>query len=158
MTEVARYGNIVLMGNIRQEILKRISELDLTIYRVSKLVKTEIPQRTVYGYLAGEQDTTTEVASILLEALNLKIQPDQTIKENTMSKSTTFRGRIISEWEQAGKPNWSNRELLAMCLLTDFEFKREGANPAPVFRGYVETNNYSKSMTWAQGLKFKNWK
>lgn len=159
LTYNAIYGIIVLMETIRQEILRRMSELDLTIYQVAKLVKESIPQRTVYNYLAGQQDTTTETASILMAVLGLTIQTVPDFKETLkMSKPTSFRGRIIDEWKQAGKPTWSSRELLAMCLLTDFEFKREGANPAPVFREYVESNNYSMSMTWAQGLKFKNWK
>ena len=159
VTYNAIYGIILLMENIRQKTLKRMSELGLTIYQVAKLVKGTIPQRTVYNYLTGQQDTTTETASMLLAVLGLTIEPVPEFKETLrMSKPTSFRGRIIDEWKQAGKPQWCSRELLAMCLLIDFEFKREGANPAPVFRGYVESNNYAMSMTWAQGLKFKNWK
>ena len=152
------------MGQIRDSILKQMLELGLTIYQVSKMVEGKIPQRTVYTFLTGEKDMGTETASLIIEALGLVVNadPDQTDLKKGIAMKTekpkSFRGRIIAEWENIGKPNWSPKELLGMCLLVDFELRTEGLNPAEVFRKYVETGNYSKAMMWAQGLKFKTWR
>lgn len=152
------------MGQIRDSILKQMLELGLTIYQVSKMVEGKIPQRTVYTFLTGDKDMGTETASIIIEALGLvvNVNPDQTnIKKGIAMKAEkpkSFRGRIMVEWENVGKPNWSPKELLGMCLLVDFELRAEELNPAEVFRKYVENGNYSKAMMWAQGLKFKTWK
>ena len=152
------------MSDVRKAILRQMSSLGLTIYQVSKMVENRIPKRTVYAFLSGEKDTVTETASILMKTLGLKVEikPDRTkyLRDKKMKKEKpeSFRGRAIAEWEKAGKPNWSSRELLAICLLVDFELRTEGLNPAKVFRKYVENSNYSRAMTWAQGLKFKNWK
>ncbi|MBA7527938.1 hypothetical protein ES705_20120 [subsurface metagenome] len=151
------------MGQIRDSILKQMLELKLTIYQVSKMVEDKIPQRTVYTFLTGEKDMGTETASIIIETLGLvvKVDPNQTnLKKGIAMKAEkpkSFRGRIITEWEHLGKPNWSPRELLGMCLLIDFELRKEGKNPAKIFRKYVENGDCSNAMTWAQGLKFKTW-
>jgi len=152
------------MSNIRNIILEQMLSLGLTIYQVSKMVKERIPKRTVYAFLSGEKDTGTETASILMEALGLKmaVNPDRTEYLRTeimkQSKHKSFLGRIKNEWEKAGKPNWSLRELLGICLLIDLELSIEGLNPAQKFRNAVESNNYSYLITWAHGLKFKTWK
>ncbi len=152
------------MSDLRDKILEQISNLDITLYRVSKMVKDRIPKRTLYAFLSGEKDTGTETASILMEALGLKIEvnPDRTeyLRAEIMeqSKPKSFLGRIKKEWEKAGKPNWSLRELLGFCLLIDLELSIEGLNPAQKFRNAVESKNYSYLITWAHGLKFKTWK
>lgn len=141
-----------------------MTSLGLTIYQVSKMVKDRIPKRTVYAFLSGEKDTGTETASILMETLGLKVEvnSDRTeyLRAEIMkqSKTKTFLGRIKNEWEKAGKPNWSLRELLGFCLLIDLELSIEGLNPAQKFRNAVESKNYSYLITWVQGLKFKTWK
>lgn len=61
------------MSEIRDAILKQMRKSGMTIYQLAKLVEDKIPQRTVYGFLAGEQDTGTETASVLMKALGLKI-------------------------------------------------------------------------------------
>ncbi len=152
------------MGQIRDSILKQMLKLEFTIYQVSKKVEGKIPQRTVYTFLTGEKDTGTETASILMETLGLKvvITPDRTkyLRNEKMKKEKpeSFRGRVIAEWKRAGEPNWSSREQFAICLLVDFELRKEGKNPAEVFRKHVENGNYSEAMKWVQGLKFKTWK
>ncbi|MBC8470755.1 MAG: hypothetical protein H8D56_14880 [Planctomycetes bacterium] len=151
------------MIDIRNTILEQISNLDINHYQVSKMVKDRIPKRTVYAFLSGEKDTGTKTASILMEALGLKVKvnPDRTeyLRAEIMkqSKPKSYLGRIKNEWEKAGKPNWSLRELLGICLLIDLEFSIEGLNPAQKFRNAVESKNYSYLITWAQGLKFKTW-
>ena len=152
------------MGQIRDSILKQMLKLEFTIYQVSKKVEGKIPQRTVYTFLTGEKDMGTETASILMETLGLKVEvnPDRTeylrAERMKQSKPKSFLGRIRNEWEKAGKPNWSLRELLGFCLLIDLELSIEGLNPAQKFRNAVESKNYSYLITWVQGLKFKNWK
>jgi hypothetical protein len=61
------------MSKIRRAILSRMHELGLTTYRVSKMVEGRVPQRTVYDFLSGKTDASTEVASAIIEALGLKI-------------------------------------------------------------------------------------
>lgn len=152
------------MFDIRNTILEQISNLDINIYQVSKLVKDRIPKRTVYAFLSGEKDTGTETASILMEALGLKVEVDPDRNEYLRAeimeqiKPKSFLGRIKDEWEKAGKPNWNLRELLGICLLIDLEFSIKGLNPAQKFRNAVESKDYSYLITWANGLKFKTWK
>ncbi len=138
--------------------------MGLTIYQVSNLVRHKIPQRTVYAFLAGEKDAGTRTASAIMKALGLIVSADPNktnLKKGVdmkIEKPKSFRGRMIAEWKKAGKPSWNKRELLAMCLLVDFEFKAEGLNQAPTFRKHVESNKYSKAYGWAQGLKISKWK
>jgi len=152
------------MSEIRDAILRQMLELGLSIYQVSILVEDDIPQRTVYAFLTGEKDAGTETASLIMKAVGLVIEPvgDKSLfvggavmKEK---KAKTFLGRAKQEWAKAGKPNWSPRELLGICLLIDLELGIEGLNPAPKFRRAVESKNYNYLITWAQGLKFASWK
>ena len=152
------------MATIRQSILKQLADLELTIYQVSKMVNDKISQRTVYAFLTGEKDTSTETASIIMEALGLTVNANSSksklIKGIGMKtqRPRTLRGRVIAEWQKVGKPKWSPRELLGMCLLVDLEFSIEGLNPAEKFRTAVENKDYNYLITWAQGLKFSSWK
>lgn len=70
---MCRIWHITSMADIRQSILERMRELDWTINHVSVLVQGRIPRRTVYAYLTGEVDARTEVASILMDVLDLTI-------------------------------------------------------------------------------------
>jgi len=72
------------MSKIRDIILKQMLNSGLTIYRVSKIVEDEVPQRTIYDFLSGKTDTTAEVVWILLEALGLTI----TTKQRTFLERT----------------------------------------------------------------------
>lgn len=153
----------VLMSQIRKAILEQMLELDLNIHQVSKLVKSEVPRRTVYAFLTGDKDTGTKTASLLMKAVGLTVKTDaqktSSIKEKQMeARPKTFRGRAILEWKKAGKPNWSLRELLGVCLLIDLEFDIEGENPAPTFRKHIRAKDYTQLSTWANGLKFASWK
>ncbi len=152
------------MQSIRETILKQMADLELTIYQVSKMLENKIPQRTIYTFLTGEKDTSTATASLIMEMLGLsiKVENGNTISKKEIfmktQKPKTFRGRVIAEWEKIGKPDWSPREILGICLLVDFEFRIEGNNPAPIFRNRIESKDYSKAIAWAQGLKFSEWK
>ncbi len=138
-------------------------KLGLSIYQVSKLVRDKIPQRTVYAFLAGEKDTGTETASVIMNAIGLTMKPKSekirfrkgiAMKEK---KSNSLRGRVKQEWEKAGKPKWTPRELLGICLLIDLEFSTEGLNPAEKFHTAIVNKDYNYLITWAQGLKLKEW-
>ena len=152
------------MSRIRDSILEQMLKLGLSIYQVSKMVEDKIPQRTVYAFLTGEKDTGTETASMIMEALGLTINtnPNKTrlLKGAGMKIQSTksFTGRVVSEWEKSGKPSWSQRELLAICLLIDLEFSIEGLNPAKKFRQAVEAKDFNYIKMWSQGLKFSSWK
>ena len=152
------------MSHIRNAILRQISSLGLSVYQVSQMVEDHIPKRTVYAFLSGEKDTGTKTASVIMEALGLSVNvdPDNDLLtkgiDMKVEKPRTLRGRVIAEWKKAGKPNWSPRELLGMCLLVDLEFSSEGLNPAEKFRHAVKSKDYGYLITWAQGLKFKSWK
>lgn len=78
------------MSKIRDAILSRMAELNLTTYRVSKMVEGEVPQRTVYSFLSGEVDASSEVVSILMNALGLTI----TVKSKKMEKRLTRTGKF----------------------------------------------------------------
>jgi hypothetical protein len=152
------------MSTIRDEILKQMLDLGLSMYQVAKLVKNKVPQRTVYAFLTGEKDTSTETASVIMESIGLYLKVENKklnfpkgviVKEK---KANSFTGRVKQEWEKAGKPNWTPRELLAICLLIDLEFSIEGLNLTPKFRKAVEVKDYKYLITWAQGLKFSSWR
>lgn len=161
---IALFCNNLLMGQIRDSILKQMLKLEFTIYQVSKKVEGKIPQRTVYTFLTGEKDMGTETASILMETLGLKVEVnpdrDEYLKAERMKqiKPKTFLGRIKNEWEKAGKPKWNLRERIGMCLLIDLEFRIEGPHPAEEFRKAVERKDYKYIKTWVHGLKFETWK
>ena len=164
LTKAVLSCNDILMSQIRDSILRRMLKLGLSIYQVSKIVEDAIPQRTVYAFLTGEKDTGTETASVIMKAIGLTIEPRKDdvvfIKGIKMreEKPKKFKPRVKAEWEKAGKPKWSLRELLGICLLVDLDFKREGSNPAATFRKHIELNNYTKMSTWANGLKIAEWK
>ncbi len=61
------------MTMIRNAILSRMKELNLTTNRVSELLEGRIPWRTIYDFLNGSTDARTEVASALMEVLGLTI-------------------------------------------------------------------------------------
>lgn len=75
------------MSAIRDAILKHMRKRGLTIYRVAKMVERKVPQRTVYAFLRGEEDSVTETASAIMKALGLTIT----------SKSKVERGRSPKE-------------------------------------------------------------
>jgi hypothetical protein len=61
------------MLDMRQAILKQIEKSGLTINQLAMRVEGEIPRRTVYAYLRGEEDSLSKTVSILLEAVGLTI-------------------------------------------------------------------------------------
>ncbi len=61
------------MSKIRNLILKKMVDSNLSIYRLSKMVEDKVPQRTVYDFLSGKSDTTSEVVWVLMETLGLAI-------------------------------------------------------------------------------------
>ena len=71
------------MSEIREAILKQMRKSNMTIYQVAKLVEGKVPQRTVYAFLTGEKDTSTETASTIMKALGITIT---TIKRSKRSR------------------------------------------------------------------------
>lgn len=66
---------ITLMSeSFRQTIKREMQRQGINAYRLAKLVEDEIPQRTVYSYLASEKKGPETVA-VLARALGLKLTP-----------------------------------------------------------------------------------
>lgn len=59
---------------IRKSIEAELKRRGWTTYRLVQHVRGEIPPATVYAYLAGTRDLTTQRADILLKALGLTIR------------------------------------------------------------------------------------
>ncbi len=60
---------------IWETIIQELTNRKWSRYRLVKEVGKQIPERTVYRYLSGEFDLTTDKASIILEVLGLEIKP-----------------------------------------------------------------------------------
>ncbi len=58
---------------IRDTMLARMKQLNLTTYRLSKMVEDEIPSRSVYSFISGEADASSQTCSVLMQALGLTI-------------------------------------------------------------------------------------
>ena len=65
----------------RKVILEEIKKSGLTIYKVAKLVEGKIPQRTVYAFLRGEEDSLTATSSVIMAALGLTITRKSKLKK-----------------------------------------------------------------------------
>ena len=70
-------------------------------------------------------------------------------------RTSSVRGRVISAWKHAGRPNWSIEQTLKVCVKIDSEFENSGLIPAPRFREEVESNNLPYLMNWVQGCHFE---
>ena len=69
-------------------------------------------------------------------------------------KRKKLRGRVIAEWENAGRPNWGIRETTGICLLVDAELKAEGLNPTSKFRKAIKSNDLRYVRSWVMGCHF----
>ena len=69
-------------------------------------------------------------------------------------RKNTFKGRVVTEWENAGKPNWGRRETVGICLLVSAELKAEGLNPASKFRKAIKLNDLRYVRSWVLGCHF----
>lgn len=70
----ALFSSIVCAMTIKKAIQRELKRKNWTRYRLVKELEGKIPARTVYAFFAGEQDLTTEKASIILKVLRLKIK------------------------------------------------------------------------------------
>ena len=68
------------MSEIRKAILNQMEKSGMTIYQVARLVEGKVPQRTVYAFLRGEEDSLTKTASIIMEALGLTVTKKPIVK------------------------------------------------------------------------------
>ena len=59
---------------IKKAIEDELKHRGWSRYRLAKELEGEMPARTVYSYLSGERDVSSERASIILKALSLKIR------------------------------------------------------------------------------------
>lgn len=68
-------GHNDIMTRIRKAIIKQMKELGLNPNQLSEMLKGKIPRQTIYDFLSEQTDTRTEVASALMEALDLELRP-----------------------------------------------------------------------------------
>lgn len=61
--------------SIRAAILRRMEERGLNANKLALLVADDVSRAQVFRFLAGTHDATTEVADVLLRALDLRIAP-----------------------------------------------------------------------------------
>ena len=59
---------------IKKAIEDELKRRGWSRYRLAKELEKKMPARTVYAYLSGERDLSSERASIILNALGLKIK------------------------------------------------------------------------------------
>lgn len=64
-------------------------------------------------------------------------------------RDNSVKGRVISAWKQANKPNWNIEQTLKVCVRIDSEFEEAGLQPAPRFRDAVKY-----LVNWVQGCHF----
>ena len=77
---MAECRNTMVMSEIRDIILSHMHTSNVSIYRISKMVEGKVAMRTVYDFLSGKSDTSTEVAWILMNALGLTITNKPIVK------------------------------------------------------------------------------
>ena len=82
-------NNICVMSTIREAILKEIRKSGMTIYKVAKMVEDEVPQRTVYAFLRGEEDSLTATASVIMNALGLTVTKKFKLKKGKRPRKET---------------------------------------------------------------------
>ena len=73
-------NNTADMSEIRKAILNQMEKSGMTVYQVAKLVEGKVPQRTVYAFLRGEEDSVTKTASIIMEAFGLTVTVKPIVK------------------------------------------------------------------------------
>jgi len=76
---------------IRQVILEELNRKGWTIYRFAGELESKVSKRVVYQYLSEKQDTSTESASIMLEALGLTITNKSNVKRGGRHRKTVVR-------------------------------------------------------------------
>ena len=59
---------------IKQAIQNELERKGWSHYRLVKELEGKMPARTIYAYLSGERDLSSERASVILETLGLKIK------------------------------------------------------------------------------------
>jgi ribosome-binding protein aMBF1 (putative translation factor) len=59
---------------IKKAIEAELKHRGWSRYRLAEELKGKMPERTVYAYLSGERDLSSERASVILKALGLKIR------------------------------------------------------------------------------------
>lgn len=64
---------VTKMNWIRRAILVRLGELGYSTYRLTLLVRKDMCAATVYNFVEGHGDTSTEKATQMMDALGLKI-------------------------------------------------------------------------------------
>ncbi len=68
------YANKGYIMTIKKAIEDELKRRGWSRYRLTKELEGKMPARTVYAYLSGERDLSSERVSKILKALDLKIR------------------------------------------------------------------------------------
>lgn len=74
LTDAVSGSKIMSIMTIKKAIMSELKRRGWSHYRLVKELEGKMPPRTVYSFLAGVQDLTTERASIILKKLGLQIK------------------------------------------------------------------------------------
>ena len=74
MTNAVLCSMVYYMDMIKKAIEDELKRRGWSRYRLAKKLEDKMPARTVYAYLSGERDLSSERASKILKALSLKIR------------------------------------------------------------------------------------
>jgi len=69
-------------------------------------------------------------------------------------RKDSIRGRVISTWKSAGKPDWSMQKTQSVCIKIDGEFEDARFCPAPRFRDAIKSNKGPYLRNWVGGCHF----
>jgi hypothetical protein len=71
-----------------------------------------------------------------------------------MSRKDTLRGCILMKWKASGSnESVQYAQVLQWAKDCDYDFRRRGLNPAPVFRKYLESGD-ERLKTYLKGERF----
>jgi len=70
-------------------------------------------------------------------------------------KESSLRGRVILRWSKAGKPDWSLKKTMSICIEVERELKKMGINRTPKFSYKIRENDKSYLRNWVQGCHFE---
>ena len=72
-----------------------------------------------------------------------------------MTRKNSLRGRVIRRWEKAGKPNWSLKKTISICIIVERELTKAGFNRTPKFSRSIREKNQQYIRKWVRGCHFE---
>lgn len=69
-------------------------------------------------------------------------------------RKDSIRGRVISAWESADKPDWSIQKTKEECIIANNKSEEAGLCPAPQFRKAIKSQDNQYIRNWVGGCHF----